>query len=129
MNKPNVLTLSRTVLSPVCSLILCAGMIAPAAAFAQQKQDQSGSRTIVADQTKNNPTDLQLARNIRRDLVKDKTLSANGRNVKVVVQDGRITIRGPVRNDDERKKVLEIAQKYSGGNHVVDQIILPAGGK
>jgi osmotically-inducible protein OsmY len=109
------------------ALLIASAM--PLASFAAPWQDQPGSRTIKADQTKNDPTDQQIARNVKRDLAQNKTLSASGHSVKVVVQDGRITIRGPVRNDTERKKIIEIAEKYSNGGHVVDQMILASGGK
>jgi hyperosmotically inducible protein len=49
-----------------------------------------------ADQQKENSTDRELARQIRRAIVKDKSLSTNAHNVKIIAQNGTVTLKGPV---------------------------------
>jgi len=85
------------------------------------KADQKpGAAT--ADQAKNNKTDLQLASHIRRGLIKDKSLSTYGHNVKIIAQDGKVTLKGPVHSDQEKKTVLDVAAKYAGAGNVDDQL-------
>ncbi len=60
------------------------------------QRDQSPSQPT-ADQQKNAPNDREMARQIRKALVDDKSLSTYAHNIKVVVQNGQVTLRGPVR--------------------------------
>src|ERR1700704_6394116 len=69
------------------------------------KQDRpTGAPT--ADQQKDNRTDLDLTKNIRRSIVGDKSLSTYAHNVKVISQNGTVTLKGPVRSEDERKAIV-----------------------
>lgn len=68
-----------------------------------------------ADQQKENSSDREVARQIRRALVKDKSLSTYAHNVKVIVQNGAVTLKGPVRSDDEKRAVEAKAAEVAGG--------------
>jgi len=48
-----------------------------------------------ADQQKSNPADRDLTSKIRRAIVDDKTLSTYAHNVKVISQNGTVTLKGP----------------------------------
>jgi osmotically-inducible protein OsmY len=75
-----------------------------------------------ADQQKENPTDRELARQIRRALTKDKSLSTNAHNVKVIAQGGAVTLKGPVNSEDEKKAVEAKAAEIAGSDKVTSQI-------
>ncbi len=63
-----------------------------------------------ADQQKENRSDLDLTKEIRQSLTKDKSLSTYAHNVKVIAQNGKITLKGPVRSDDEKSAVAAKAR-------------------
>jgi len=75
-----------------------------------------------ADQQKENNSDRELARQIRRALVQDKTLSTYAHNVKVVAQNGMVTLKGPVRSDRERQAIEAKAAEIAGADKVTNQI-------
>ncbi len=75
-----------------------------------------------ADQQKENTSDRELARQIRRALVKDKDLSTYAHNVKVIVQDGAVTLKGPVRSDDEKRAVEAKAAEVAGADKVTSEL-------
>jgi hyperosmotically inducible protein len=76
-----------------------------------------------ADQQKNNRTDLDLTKDIRKSIMDDKSLSTYAHNVKVISQNGTVTLKGPVKSDDERKAVLSKAVTVAGSaDKVVDQM-------
>ena len=52
-----------------------------------------------ADQQSNNSADLKMTQEIRRALMKDKSLSMYAHNVKVITENGKVTLRGPVRSE------------------------------
>src|SRR3984893_6389339 len=60
---------------------------------------------VSADQQKENAGERDVTRKTRQSLMRDKTLSSYAHNVKVIAQDGRVTLKGPVRSDDERRIV------------------------
>lgn len=77
---------------------------------------------VTADQQKENAGDREITRKIRRAVMDDKTLSTNAHNVKVITQDGKVTLKGPVRSEDEKKTVEAKATEVAGAGHVVNQI-------
>jgi hyperosmotically inducible periplasmic protein len=85
------------------------------------KSDRDNSQPT-ADQAKNNMPDRDLEKNIRRDVVKDKSLSSYGHNVKIISQHGMVTLRGPVHSEDEKRAVEEHARKYAGDGHVNNEL-------
>jgi hyperosmotically inducible protein len=86
---------------------------------AANKQDKNAP---TADQAKNNMSDRDMMKNIRRDVVKDKSISTYGHNVKIIAEHGKITLKGPVHSDDEKKAIEEHARKYAGDGNVDNQI-------
>jgi hyperosmotically inducible periplasmic protein len=77
---------------------------------------------VKADQQKNNKTDLETTRQIRKALVADKSLSTYAHNGKVVTQNGKVTLKGPVRSEDEKKAVEAKAAEVAGAGNVTNQI-------
>jgi len=82
---------------------------------------------VTADQQKENAGDRELTQQIRKSLMADKSLSTYAHNVKVVAQGGQVTLKGPVRTEDEKRNVEAKAVEVAGAGHVVNQIsIAPA---
>ena len=77
---------------------------------------------VTADQQKENSSDRDLARKIRQSLMKDKGLSSYAHNVKVIAQDGQVTLKGPVRSDEESRSVEAKATEVAGAGHVTNQM-------
>lgn len=68
-----------------------------------------------ADQQKENSSDRALAQQVRRALVKDKSLSTYAHNIKVIAQDGVVTLKGPVHSDQEKQAIEAKAAEAAGG--------------
>jgi hyperosmotically inducible periplasmic protein len=86
------------------------------------KRDRDASEAT-ADQQKMNPSDRELTRKIRRAVMADKTLSTYAHNVKIISQDGHVTLKGPVRSEDEKNSILSKASTEAGGSDkVTDQL-------
>jgi hyperosmotically inducible protein len=77
---------------------------------------------VTADQQRENAGDRDVARKIRQSLMKDKGLSTYAHNVKVIAQGGQVTLKGPVRSDEERRAVEEKATEVAGAGHVTNQM-------
>jgi hyperosmotically inducible periplasmic protein len=85
----------------------------------KRDRDQSAP---TADQAKNNLSDRQIMAHIRRDVVKDKKLSTYAHNVKIIAEHGKVTLKGPVHSEDERRAVEEYARKYAGEGNVTNNL-------
>jgi len=84
---------------------------------------------VTADQQKENAGDRELTQKIRKSLMADKSLSTYAHNVKVVAQGGQVTLKGPVRTEEEKRNVEAKAVEVAGAGHVVNEIsIAPAKG-
>jgi hyperosmotically inducible protein len=75
-----------------------------------------------ADQQKGNRTDLEITRDIRRSITKDKHLSTYAKNIKIITQNGNVTLRGPVRSEEDKKAVEAKANEIAGVSHVKSEI-------
>ncbi len=80
-----------------------------------------------ADQQKENKSDREIARKIRRAIVADKSLSMYAHNVKVIVQGGAVTLKGPVHSEDEKKAVEAKATEVAGGAKVTNELSVKGG--
>lgn len=85
------------------------------------KRDRSKSEPT-ADQQKENRSDRDVAKNVRRSLVKDKSLSTYAHNVKVISENGTITLKGPVRSEEEKRTVESKAAEVAGPNNVRSEL-------
>jgi hyperosmotically inducible protein len=86
-------------------------------------QRDRGDGSVTADQQqKTSKADTELVRKIRQSVYSDKTLSTYAHNVKIVAQDGRVTLRGPVRTPAERDAVQQKASAIAGVDNVTNQL-------
>ena len=116
------------------AIVVTALLMVPAfPALAQTPPDNTKTNTrdrakgaVTADQQKENAGDRQLTQKIRRALMQDKTLSSYAHNVKVVSQGGQVTLKGPVRSEDEKRSVEAKAVEVAGAGHVTNEITVVA---
>jgi hypothetical protein len=75
-----------------------------------------------ADQQKNNSSDLQVTRRIRRAIVQDKSLSMYAHNVKIISRNGTVTLKGPVHTEEEKAAIAAKAAEIVGQDNVQNEI-------
>jgi hyperosmotically inducible periplasmic protein len=86
-------------------------------------QRDKNANEATADNQKMNPEDRALSAKIRRSVMADKTLSTYAHNIKIVSQDGTVTLKGPVRSDSEIQTLVSKAVDATGSaDKVVNQL-------
>jgi hyperosmotically inducible protein len=115
-NKMRAKSLSQLLAIGVAAAVLSAA--APSAAAAVQSQ----SATAGAAQQSNQSSDLTITRNIRRAVIKDKSLSTEAHNVTIITKDGKVTLKGQVKSDAEKQTVESAATNVAGAGNVDDQL-------
>jgi hyperosmotically inducible periplasmic protein len=86
------------------------------------KRDRDAGQAT-ADQQKNNRPDRELTQNIRKSIMADKALSSYAHNIKIISQNGTVTLKGPVKSEDEKQSVIAKAVAVVGSpDKVTDQV-------
>jgi osmotically-inducible protein OsmY len=117
----------------VLALALSVSWVAPSRAQSATSQAQPDNTKVnkrdknpdeaTADQQKMNAADRNLTARIRKSVMADKTLSTYAHNVKIISQNGIVTLKGPVRSDDEVRSIMAKAVEVAGGSDkVVNQM-------
>jgi len=75
-----------------------------------------------ADQQKMNLSDRTITQQIRKMIHHDKSLSPYGRNIKIFIQDGKVTLRGPVQSEEEKGNLEAKAAIVAGQENVTNQL-------
>ena len=115
----------------------CFGVLCAAPVFSQVAPDNTkvnkGDRAAgepTADQAKNDKSDRKIMQEIRKSVIADKALSTYGHNVKIIAEHGKVTLKGPVRSEDESKSIEAKATEVAGSGNVTNELaVKPAASK
>lgn len=97
----------------------------PSSAYAQDQSspptssqpDNSAKNKVhrkTADQQSEAESDRMVTKNIRRSIVADHSLSTYAHNVKIISQNGEVTLKGPVKSEDEKTRIAAKAADVLG---------------
>jgi len=114
------------------TLLLLSSLLGIGGLSAQQSAAPADNTTVnqrdrnpnepTADQQKNTPSDRDITKQIREAIVKDKSLSTYAHNVKIITQNGQVTLKGPVRSDEEKRAIEAKATEIVGENKVTNEL-------
>jgi osmotically-inducible protein OsmY len=90
-------------------------------------RDKGGATRTPQNQS-NSAENRQLLAAVRRAIVRDKSLSSMAHNVKVLVEGGAVSLRGPVKNEDEKAKVELLAKQVKGVTTIDNQLDVKTSG-
>ena len=117
--------------------LLCTGLLLGSGAFAFAQEPTSQPTALdntkvnerdrnqnepTADQQKENRSDRDITQQIRQSIIKDKALSTYAHNVKIITQGGQVTLKGPVRSDEEKKAIEAKAAEVAGDGKVTNEL-------
>jgi len=85
------------------------------------KRDTNSAALTPMDQG-NGQTDLKITQQIRQAVMANGSLSFTAKNVKIITQGGKVTLRGPVKSDQERSDIEAAARKVAGVTEVDNQL-------
>jgi osmotically-inducible protein OsmY len=70
----------------------------------------------------NSAAQIAITANIRKGIMADKTVSFNGKNVKIITVGTTVTLRGPVQSSKEKTAIEGIAKRTAGVGEVDNQL-------
>ena len=83
-------------------------------------RDRTDAVKTPIDQNENQK-DIDITANIRKRVV-DTKMSVNAQNVKIITQDGKVTLRGPVKSEEEKAQIEKMAHEVAGAANVDNQL-------
>jgi len=84
-------------------------------------RDADGTTKTSGDQSESE-TDRTITQNVRQAVTADDSISTNGKNVKIITVDGTVTLRGPVKSEQEKTNIAAKAQQIAGVKKVDNQL-------
>jgi hyperosmotically inducible protein len=84
-------------------------------------RDADGNTLTPLDQG-GSEADRTITQQIRKQVVAHDQLSTNAKNVKIITQDGVVTLRGPVKSTEEKAAIASVATKTAGVKRVDNQL-------
>ena len=84
-------------------------------------RDRNDQTKTPGDQSENE-ADRTITQNIRQVITADDSLSTNAKNVKIITNDGTVTLRGPVKSEKEKAEIEAKAKQVAGVKSVDNQL-------
>ncbi len=84
------------------------------------KRDRNEETLTPLDQS-NTESDTKITQAIRKSIVKND-FSMDAKNIKIITQNGEVTLRGPVNDKGERDKIATLAKSVPGTKAVNNQL-------
>ena len=78
--------------------------------------------TLTPEDQKETKKDIKITSKIRKTVVRDKSLSVDAQNAKIITRNGVVTLRGPVASEAEKMKLQQITQQTKGVVRVDNQL-------
>ena len=78
--------------------------------------------SLTPEDQKETESDIKITADTRQAIIKNKSLSVDAQNVKIITRNGVVTLRGPVESKKESKKIKKIAKHTPGVLKVDNQL-------
>lgn len=89
------------------------------------KRDADGDLTKTPGDQGQSEQEVDTTAAIRKRIT-DMDLSTNAENVKIITENGKVTLRGPVESDQEKQTIERIAREIAGDGNVTSELQVDA---
>lgn len=94
----------------------------PAPDNSKTNQGDASKGAMTAQQQKMDPADRNITKQIRSSIFQDKSLSTYAHNIKIITQDGKVTLKGPVHSADDKAGIEAKAVAVVGADNVTNRL-------
>ena len=117
-----LMRMKETMIIAAFSILIPFCVMAQAPDNSKTNRQDKEQGAITADQQAENQADRDLAKKIRKSIMDDKSLSTYAHNVKIIARSGTVTLKGPVRSEDEKTALEAKAIEIAGAANVKDEL-------
>jgi hypothetical protein len=105
-------------LAAVCLFVPVSAMAQTAPDNTKQNKDHATS----ADSQSNASADRTTTAKVRKAIMEDKNLSTYAHNVKIITSNGQVTLKGPVKSEEEKQRIASDASSVISAENVTNQL-------
>ena len=84
----------------------------------------SAVKGLTAQDQSNTAWSTNITRKIRADIVDDKSLSTNAKNIKIIVINNQVLLKGPVESNAEVDKILNAAANIAPTHTIYNELVV-----
>jgi hyperosmotically inducible periplasmic protein len=118
----------KILLCTICTIVLLSGCDNDQSSKSTDRdntgvnqRDTNDDKQTSFDQS-NSQADTELVANLRSSILEIDDLSINGRNIKIITNEGRVVLRGPVDSAAERDAIEKVAKEVAGADNVKSEL-------
>ena len=89
---------------------------------APDNSKQNKDHTMTADNQSNASADRATTAKVRKAIVADKSLSADAHNIKVITSNGQVTLKGPVKSEEEKQQIASDVSSVVSAESITNQL-------
>ena len=93
-----------------------------AAQTAPDNTKQNQEHATTADSQSNASADRATTAQVRKAIIADKSLSTYAHNVKIITSNGQVTLKGPVKSEEEKQQIASDASSVVSAENVTNQL-------
>jgi hyperosmotically inducible periplasmic protein len=94
----------------------------PPSSTAPDNSSRNRNHDNTADSQKDTTSDREITQKIRQSIIADQSLSTYAHNVKIITQGGQVTLKGPVKDQNEKETIASKAADVAGTGRVNNQL-------
>jgi hyperosmotically inducible periplasmic protein len=116
-------SIRKTLVASAAFAAVC--LFVPVFATAQAAPDNTKQNTdhaTTADSQSNASADRATTAKVRKAIMADKNLSTYAHNVKVITSNGQVTLKGPVKSEEEKQQIVSDASAVVSAENVTNQL-------
>ncbi len=114
--------LPRLIFAAVSAFGLLSVTVSGVAQTQPDNTAQNKDHAVTADSQSHAQSDRPTTHNIRKAIMADKSLSTYAHNVKVITVNGAVTLKGPVRSEEEKQKVQAAAASVVSADSITNEL-------
>lgn len=98
------------------------GVVSKDADNTELNSRDKGDHALTPQKQTNSESDIETLAAVRSAIVDDKSLSTSAHNVKILVVNGVVTLRGPVKSANEKLRIEELTRKVAGVSRIDNRL-------
>jgi osmotically-inducible protein OsmY len=113
---------ASAVLAVVCSVSPLPGMAQMSQPTSPDNSGTNADHKKTADDQPNSSNDRLTTAKVRKAIMADKELSSYAHNIKIITVNGKVTLKGPVKSDEEKQRITTDIAKVIPVEDVTNQL-------
>jgi osmotically-inducible protein OsmY len=122
MNVPRSTLAASAVLAVVCSVCPSLGMAQTDQSTSPDNSGMNADHKKTADNQPNSSDDRLTTAKVRKAIIADKELSSYAHNIKIITMNGKVTLKGPVKSEEEKQRITSDLANVIPAENVTNQL-------